>query len=160
MAVVDEGHRNLAKTVTSDDPADAEQVSLIRMHLRAEADRFATGDFGDPAQIHGAMMPGLAELSAAAGAIRIELQRSRLGRGVPLLDGRPRTGVGPAPMVRRPSLRSRKSRAGAPLKKVRWPSACSIGWRHPRIPRSVQGRGAFQGLPVGRVGKEAERFLG
>jgi hypothetical protein len=52
MAVVDEGHRDLAKTVTSDDPADAEQVSLIRMHLRAEADRFATGDFGDPAQIH------------------------------------------------------------------------------------------------------------
>ena len=59
------------QTVTSDDPADAEQVSLIRMHLRAEADRFATGDFGDPAQIHGATMPGLAELSAAAGAVRI-----------------------------------------------------------------------------------------
>ena len=60
------------QTVASDDPADAEQVSLIRTHLRAEADRFAAGDFGDPAQIHGAMMPGLAELSAAAGAMHIE----------------------------------------------------------------------------------------
>ena len=60
------------QTVTSDDPADTEQVGLIRTHLRAEAERFAAGDFGDPAQIHGAMMPGLAELSAAAGAIHIE----------------------------------------------------------------------------------------
>jgi hypothetical protein len=70
------------QTVTSDDSADAEQVGLIRTHLRAEADRFAAGDFGDPAQIHGAMMPGLADLSAAAGAIRIEYSEVASGAAI------------------------------------------------------------------------------
>ena len=60
------------QTVTADDPEDAEQVRLIREHLSAEAQRFAAGDFGDPANIHGAAMPGLAELSQAGGAIEIE----------------------------------------------------------------------------------------
>jgi hypothetical protein len=48
--------------VVADDPADATQVALIRTHLQAEAAKFGRGDFGDPAAIHGAMMPGLAEL--------------------------------------------------------------------------------------------------
>ncbi|MEX1255133.1 MAG: aspartate carbamoyltransferase [Dehalococcoidia bacterium] len=60
------------QTVTADDPQDAEQVRLIREHLKSEAARFAAGDFSDPAQIHGSAMPGLAELSAAGGAIEIE----------------------------------------------------------------------------------------
>jgi hypothetical protein len=50
------------QTVHADDPSDTEQVRLIREHLAEEADRFATGDFGDPATIHGHDMPGLAAL--------------------------------------------------------------------------------------------------
>jgi hypothetical protein len=59
------------QTVTADDPADGEQVRLTRVHLREEAERFRRGDFADPAAIHGAAMPGLAELRA--GAARIEV---------------------------------------------------------------------------------------
>jgi hypothetical protein len=59
------------QTVTADDPADAEQVRLIREHLQAEAAQFQRGDFSDPASIHGASMPGLAELQAGAGRIQV-----------------------------------------------------------------------------------------
>jgi hypothetical protein len=41
------------------DTDDAEQVTLIRKHLSEEAERFARGDFQDPAMIHGADMAGL-----------------------------------------------------------------------------------------------------
>jgi hypothetical protein len=64
----------LLQTVVADDPNDGEQLSLIREHLAAEAERFADGDYGDPASIHGEDMPGLAELAAGAGAIVIELE--------------------------------------------------------------------------------------
>ena len=47
--------------VFSDDN-DAEQIRLIQAHLQEEAERFQQGDFGDPAQIHGNEMPGLATL--------------------------------------------------------------------------------------------------
>lgn len=59
------------QTVVADDPADEEQVALVRSHLRAEAEAFARGDVSDPAAIHGASMPGLDELRAAAGRIEI-----------------------------------------------------------------------------------------
>ncbi|MFC9913979.1 aspartate carbamoyltransferase [Streptomyces sp. NPDC059862] len=48
--------------VVADQRGDAEQVDLIRAHLRKEAQAFSQGDFSDPARIHGADMPGLAEL--------------------------------------------------------------------------------------------------
>ncbi len=51
--------------VLADDPADATQVELIRAHLRKERAKFWRGDFADPTAIHGADMPGVAELSAA-----------------------------------------------------------------------------------------------
>lgn len=41
------------------DTEDPEQVALIRSHLAEEAERFARGDFDDPAMIHGEDMPGL-----------------------------------------------------------------------------------------------------
>lgn len=63
----------LVQTVVADDPADGEQVALVRDHLAAEADAFRQGDFGDPAAIHGDDMPGLAELEAAAGEVEIAL---------------------------------------------------------------------------------------
>lgn len=44
---------------------DPKQVTLIREHLSAIAQRFSAGDFGAPGQIHGADMPGLAALRAA-----------------------------------------------------------------------------------------------
>lgn len=49
--------------VLSDD-GDLTQIQLIQDHLKEEVDRFQSGDFGDPAAIHGHDMPGLAELVA------------------------------------------------------------------------------------------------
>ncbi|MFE9775270.1 aspartate carbamoyltransferase [Streptomyces sp. NPDC005931] len=49
--------------VVADREQDAEQVRLIRSHLKKEAAAFARGDFADPAKIHGSAMPGLKELS-------------------------------------------------------------------------------------------------
>lgn len=66
-----EGDDGLVETVIADDPHDTEQVDLIRDHLAHEAGRFAEGDYGDPAAIHGHEMPGLAELEAGAEDIAI-----------------------------------------------------------------------------------------
>ena len=44
------------------DSVDPHQVALIREHLEEEAERFARGDFHDPAMIHGEDMAGLHEL--------------------------------------------------------------------------------------------------
>ncbi len=59
------------QTVTANDPGDTTQVRLVREHLQAEAARFSRGDFSDPRAIHGHGMPGVAELSAGAGGVRI-----------------------------------------------------------------------------------------
>jgi hypothetical protein len=61
----------LVEVVTADQPGDGEQTTLIRTHLRQEAQRFQAGDYADPARIHGPQMPGLSELSAGAGRIEI-----------------------------------------------------------------------------------------
>lgn len=61
----------LRQEVVADHPDDTTQVDLVRQHLTTEAKRFRTGDFGDPASIHGDAMPGLAELSAGAADIEI-----------------------------------------------------------------------------------------
>jgi hypothetical protein len=52
------------QVVTADDPDDAVQIERIRMHLRREGDKFARGDFEDPAAIHGHDMEGVADLEA------------------------------------------------------------------------------------------------
>lgn len=59
------------QTVVADDPADADQVLLVRRHLKREADRFRAGRFDDPAAIHGMEMPGLAALRAGADRLAI-----------------------------------------------------------------------------------------
>lgn len=64
----------LVEEVVADDPDDATQVGLIRGHLLGEAGRFTAGDFGDPAQIHGREMPGLAELEAGAADLQIRYE--------------------------------------------------------------------------------------
>jgi hypothetical protein len=61
----------LVQTVVADDPGDADQVALVRAHLAEEAARFAAGDYGDPAAIHGDDMPGLAALEAGAAAVEV-----------------------------------------------------------------------------------------
>lgn len=53
------------------DPNDTEQIDLIRMHIRMEADAFSAGNFGDPATLHGNDMPGLAVLQQSAGKFTV-----------------------------------------------------------------------------------------
>jgi hypothetical protein len=62
------------QTVIADDPADRGQVRLVREHLKAEADAFARGDFGDPAKIHGDEMPGLQVLKESYGSIALTFE--------------------------------------------------------------------------------------
>jgi hypothetical protein len=59
------------QTVTADDPSDVEQIGLIREHLHEERDKFARGDFDDPAAIHGHDMDGVAELRAGYSDITV-----------------------------------------------------------------------------------------
>ncbi len=48
------------------DPSDDAQLAQVREHLRDMQSRFLRGDFSGPMHIHGANMPGLARLRAAA----------------------------------------------------------------------------------------------
>ncbi len=61
----------LLQAVVVDDPGDGDQIALVRAHLAEEAERFARGDFDDPAAIHGDDMPGLGRLRAAFDQIDI-----------------------------------------------------------------------------------------
>jgi hypothetical protein len=67
-----------AQEVISRD-GDPAQIGLIRAHLRKEALAFARGDYSDPAAIHGAAMPGLAELRARAAQMRVDFETLPLG---------------------------------------------------------------------------------
>lgn len=60
--------------VVARDPQDAEQVALVRRHLKHEAERFQQGDYADPAKLHGADMPGLAELQANPSAVEVSYE--------------------------------------------------------------------------------------
>lgn len=57
--------------VVAKDPSENDQISLIRRHLKQEAENFQRGEFSDPAKLHGASMPGLRELQGGAHRIRI-----------------------------------------------------------------------------------------
>jgi len=67
------------QSVVADDPSDKVQVRLIREHLRAEAAAFSGGDFGDPAEIHGDDMPGLAELRRGYREINLTFEATPSG---------------------------------------------------------------------------------
>jgi hypothetical protein len=56
--------------VIAKDAGDSEQIGLARSHLSQLAARFAEGDFSGPRRIHGDDMPGVKELSSAAGGVR------------------------------------------------------------------------------------------
>ncbi len=72
------------QTVTALDATDANQIRLIRGHLQEEAEKFRTGDFDDPAAIHGEEMPGLAELREGAQQGRITVTYAELEDGARL----------------------------------------------------------------------------
>ncbi|SEJ83908.1 hypothetical protein SAMN05192539_102023 [Paraburkholderia diazotrophica] len=62
------------------DASDAQQIALVREHLRAIQQQFRNGDFSGPTHIHGQAMPGLAELKAAKpGQIEIEYKDVHAG---------------------------------------------------------------------------------
>lgn len=65
--------------VIAKDANASDQIALIQQHLRHEAEKFQRGDYGDPATLHGADMPGLKELQA--GASRIKVSYSELPNG-------------------------------------------------------------------------------
>lgn len=71
------------ETVTANDPNDTDQIALIRMHLAHESQLFASGDFTDPATIHGKNMPGLADLERAAS--RVAFTYSDLPHGAKII---------------------------------------------------------------------------
>ena len=79
----------LVQTVVADDPSDGEQVALVREHLAAEAEAFRRGDFGDPAEIHGEDMPGLAALEGAAGEVDVVLAELPDGARLTFTAGTP-----------------------------------------------------------------------
>lgn len=60
------------QTVVADNPTDQIQIDLIQRHLQEESIKFQSGDFSDPATIHGETMPGLASLKADYRHIRVE----------------------------------------------------------------------------------------
>jgi hypothetical protein len=67
------------KVVVRGDTPQPDQVRMIQQHLRMEAAEFQKGNFGDPAHLHGAGMPGLQQLQA--GASRIEIRYAPLPNG-------------------------------------------------------------------------------
>jgi len=53
------------------DQTAGDQISLIQQHLQHEAQEFQRGNYGDPASLHGATMPGLREMETAAVKIKV-----------------------------------------------------------------------------------------
>lgn len=51
---------------------DQAQISLVRSHLLQEAAKFTSGNYSDPAYIHGKTMPGLDRLQS--GALRVSVR--------------------------------------------------------------------------------------
>jgi hypothetical protein len=59
------------QSVVAKDAAAVDQIAMIRQHLRHEATQFEIGNYGDPAALHGADMPGLKDVEAGAKSIRV-----------------------------------------------------------------------------------------
>lgn len=58
--------------VRAKDVKDGEQISLIRSHLKSEAQLFSAGNFRDPMTLHGSDMPGLDVLSDPSAKFNVE----------------------------------------------------------------------------------------
>jgi hypothetical protein len=57
--------------VTVNDPADTQNLALIRSHLRDEAEQFRNGNYSDPAKIHGMDMAGVKDLEQGAARVSV-----------------------------------------------------------------------------------------
>ena len=57
--------------VLARDPSETDQILLIRKHMSHEAEKFGRGDYTDPTKLHGADMPGLAELRANPSKVKV-----------------------------------------------------------------------------------------
>lgn len=68
--------------VVADNPTDGDTIAEIRAHLAEEVRRFSQGDFSDPEAIHGAQMPGLAELKSGYEQIDVKLQETPEGASI------------------------------------------------------------------------------
>lgn len=73
--------------VIADDPTDATNIELIRLHLDDEATRFRAGDFSDPEAIHGPGMPGLATLKERYAEISVQLVETDVGARISYSSG-------------------------------------------------------------------------
>jgi hypothetical protein len=76
--------------VVAKNPRDGRQIGLVRAHLRDEARRFAHGDYGDPAAIHGMAMPGLAELERGYENVHVTYADVPGGGSIRYLSAEPR----------------------------------------------------------------------
>jgi hypothetical protein len=71
--------------------SDTEQIGLIREHLKMIAAQFSKGEFSGPTRIHGAAMPGLAELKAAQpGEIKINYRKLKAGAEIIYMTQNPK----------------------------------------------------------------------
>lgn len=57
--------------VVANDPMEKDQIMMIQQHLQHEAGAFQQGNYQDPASLHGADMPGLADLQSGAAHIKV-----------------------------------------------------------------------------------------
>ncbi len=57
--------------VLARDPNQTDQILLIRQHLSHEAEMFGRGNYSDPTKLHGADMPGTAELRANPSKVKV-----------------------------------------------------------------------------------------
>ena len=58
--------------VVVNDPTDTRDLTLVRSHLRTEAEQFRNGNYTDPAKIHGMDMPGVSDLEAGAARVKVD----------------------------------------------------------------------------------------
>ncbi len=76
--------------VIAKDPANQEQIELIRAHLGKIAAEFKQGTFSDPTKIHGKNMPGLSALkNAEPGAIDIRYRELENGAEITYVTENP-----------------------------------------------------------------------
>ena len=78
--------------VITKDPNDSKQAQLVRAHLTDIAQRYSHGDFSDPTHVHGAGMPGLADLKASAsGDLQVKYRDVPAGGEIEYRSVRPAT---------------------------------------------------------------------
>lgn len=75
------------RIVLQRDSDDTAGTRIIRDHLRHEAQRFAAGDFSDPAMVHAQAVPGSAVMSARRAAIHYEFHELPRGGELRITTG-------------------------------------------------------------------------